>query len=522
MVTPSMMAEHLSGCSLAFMPSCTGQRFEFLAVLAPGVPADEAPAGPGVLACGAPPEALAYLGAHPDAWVLVIHGEGDSFEMPSPLPGRLLFCRSSQPASQVTARLQRLFQALGSWVADLRATLLRGGSYQDLLDHSEAVLGNFTTVSNSEFRLLAFTRSIAIDDPVSQEVVALGYHSPAVVERFQRHGTMRDWETQTRVEAKPAGLTRYPTFDYVFRSHGNYFLHVVMQCNNRPPSPGLRDAFQVLVDHIELAVRQEREERYHLSDEPSRLFGDLINHRPLGQSELRRRLGSAGLVAEGRFTLVALTFADDAAEGQLLPYHAHHARLALPGCAVGVHGTYLLVLDASGALGKEGLAQLQAFVNRHPCTGGLSEPFERMEDFALAFQQAKAAVDLATSPQPPLALQLEERPAVPLYRFGDRFGAWVASVAKVNNRLVAHTAEHGIVAAVAAFDRAHGTEDLRLLYVFLRNERNVRLTCEELFMHRSTLLYRVGRMQERLGFDLDDPAVRQRIMMEYLVRTASA
>lgn len=522
MVTPSMMAEHLSGCSLAFMPSYAGQRFEFLSVLAPGAPVDEAPAGPGVLACGTPPEALAYLGAHPDAWALVVHGEGDSFEMPSPLPGRLLFCRSSQPASQVAARLQRLFQAVGSWVSGLHATLLRGGSYQDLLDGSEAVLGNFTTVSNSEFRLLAFTRGIAIDDPVAQEVVALGYHSPAVVADFKRHGVMRDWETQTKVGFKEAGLTRYPVYDYVFRSHGNYFLHVVMQCNNRPPSPGLRDAFQLLVDHIELAVRQEREERYHLSDEPSRLFGDLINHRPLSRSELARRLGSAGLAAEGDFILAALAFSDDDGEGGYLPYYAHDARTALPRCAVGAHGPYLLVLDTVGTLADEGLAQLQAFVNRHPCAVGLSEPFGRMADFSLAFQQAKAAVDLATSPQPPLALQLEERPAMPLYRFGDRLGAYVASVAKVNNRLVAHTADHGIVARVAAFDRAHGTEDLRLLYVFLRNERNVRLTCEELFMHRSTLLYRVARMQERLGFSLDDPATRQRIMTEFLIRSADA
>ncbi len=522
MITPALIAEHLDGCNLAFSPADAGRRFAFLAVLSPDAASDEALVTPEVLTCGTPAEALAHLKAHPEAWTLVIYGTDEMFELPSPLPPHALFCCSSLPTAQVISRLQGLFFTLGSWEAALDAALLRGGSYQDLLDISEEVLGNFITVSNSEFRLLAFTRSIAIDDPVAQEVVALGYHSPDVVENFKRHGVMRNWETQTKIGFRSAGLTRYPAYDYVFRSHGNYFLHVVMQCNNRPPSPGLRDAFQVLVDHIELAVRQEREERYHLSDEPSRLFGDLINHRPLTRAEIERRLGSVGLAPEGSFALAALSFSDNAAEGQYLPYYAHHARLALPQCAVGAHGPYLLVLDPEGALAESRIAPLQTFVNRHPCAGGISEPFTRIGDFPLAFQQAKAAVDLATSSQPPLALRLDEQPAVPLYRFGDRFGAYVASVAKVNNRLVAHTADHGIVAAVAAFDREHGTEDLRLLYAFLRNERNVRLTCEELFMHRSTLLYRIARMQERLGFSLDDPATRQRIMTEFLIRSADA
>ena len=516
MVTPAMIIECLKTCSVVLPPSCTGQRFGFIATLAPGTSVEDAVGGDDTLACGAPREALAYLDTHPDAWAMIIYGEDDSFKLPASLPDHALFCRATDPCA-AASRLQRLFLAMGGWVAEMRAALLRGGSYQSLLDSSEAILGNFTTVSNSEFRLLAFTRGIPIDDPVSQEVVALGYHSPDVVERFRRHGVMRDWETQMRVEAKPAGLTRYPTYDYVFRSHGSYFLHVVMQCNNAEPSAALRDAFQLLIEHVELALRQEREERYHLSDEPSRLFGDLIDHRPISTAELRRRLGSAGLASQGEFTLVALAFNDGASSERHLPYYAHHARASFPRCAVGIHGAYLLVLDDGGTLLGQDLTQLQAFVNSHPCTAGASEPFGDIADLPLAFQQAKGVIELATSPHPSLALQLEERPTVPLYRFGDYLDAYVALVAKTNNRLAASVARRGVTAKVAAFDREHGTDDLRILYVFLRNERNVRRTGEELFLHRSTLLYRVSRMQERFGFDLDDPATRRRIMAEYLL-----
>ena len=96
----------------------------------------------------------------------------------------------------------------------------------------------------------------------------------------------------------------------------------------------------------------------------------------------------------------------------------------------------------------------------------------------------------------------------------------MAEAAKASSHLVEHSARSGIVPRVVRFDEQHGTGDARLLYCYLRNERNARITCEELFLHRSTLLYRIERMQERFGFSLDDAATRQRILAEYLVLPA--
>ena len=231
---------------------------------------------------------------------------------------------------------------------------------------------------------------------------------------------MKGWETQTRIECRPADFTAHPTLDYVFRMRGSYFLHVVMQCNNRPVTAGLVDEFQLLIDHVEHCAKQEYHERFLLADEPSHLFEDLILRRPVGKGELARRAGALELPSEGSFVLLALYFSEGGSESQFLAYHAQHAKEAFPHCFVGVHGLYVLVLDASGNAPESLAPPVQAFANAHPCTVGASEAFSSLQDFAFAFQQAKKAVEMAMGLRPSLAARYEEKPSAPsVHRFGD-------------------------------------------------------------------------------------------------------
>ena len=55
------------------------------------------------------------------------------------------------------------------------------------------------------------------------------------------------------------------------------------------------------------------------------------------------------------------------------------------------------------------------------------------------------------------------------------------------------------------YDAANRTELCRTLETYLRLERNVVQTAKELFIHRSTFLYRLEKIKEILDSRLDDP-----------------
>ena len=61
------------------------------------------------------------------------------------------------------------------------------------------------------------------------------------------------------------------------------------------------------------------------------------------------------------------------------------------------------------------------------------------------------------------------------------------------------------VRALAAHDREKGTQYCETLYYYLICCRSLQKTCEALFTHRNTVLYRIRRMQEEFGIPLDEP-----------------
>ncbi len=60
------------------------------------------------------------------------------------------------------------------------------------------------------------------------------------------------------------------------------------------------------------------------------------------------------------------------------------------------------------------------------------------------------------------------------------------------------------VLAIARYDRAHETNYLETAEQYVKNRFNAVRTAGELFIHRSTFLYRLERMREQFGLDLDD------------------
>ena len=66
------------------------------------------------------------------------------------------------------------------------------------------------------------------------------------------------------------------------------------------------------------------------------------------------------------------------------------------------------------------------------------------------------------------------------------------------------------------YDRAHQSDLLHTLNVFLRCGGNQSKTAQELFLHRSSLLYRLRRIEDLTGFDLWDNEQRVLLQMCFL------
>ena len=69
---------------------------------------------------------------------------------------------------------------------------------------------------------------------------------------------------------------------------------------------------------------------------------------------------------------------------------------------------------------------------------------------------------------------------------------------------------------LAAYDDAHGSDLLHTLDVFLKCGGNQSKASQELFLHRSSLLYRLRRIEDLTGFNLRDNEQRVLLQMCFL------
>ena len=119
---------------------------------------------------------------------------------------------------------------------------------------------------------------------------------------------------------------------------------------------------------------------------------------------------------------------------------------------------------------------------------GASERFQDPTKAPMASQQAKWALGTAT-------------PAHPLARHGHR-----SSLFGPRSPAEAQMTVEQVLGPLIAYDEEHNAELLRSLQVFLQCNRSWKRAAEELFVHKQTLIYRMGRVEELSGRKLNHTA----------------
>ena len=66
---------------------------------------------------------------------------------------------------------------------------------------------------------------------------------------------------------------------------------------------------------------------------------------------------------------------------------------------------------------------------------------------------------------------------------------------------------------LAERDKSKDTMYLETLYYYLISSRSLKKTCDALFTHRNTVLYRIRRIQEDFLISLDDVAMHTELLL---------
>lgn len=150
-------------------------------------------------------------------------------------------------------------------------------------------------------------------------------------------------------------------------------------------------------------------------------------------------------------------------------------------------------LTLSGKTQEEIRSSLKLFIRDSYLKAGFSRIVRGHMDLRRQYEQAQIALDAGGRKHP--------------YRWIHYFDqiAPVYIMEQITRKLPADMLIHPGIGRLLAFDKEHGTEYTKTLRCYLDHHLNAVQSARELFIHRSTFLYRLEKIREIIGSALTDP-----------------
>ena len=473
-------------------------------------------------------------------------------------------------ALEVFDALLETFSRFSQWTDAMDRICQTGGSIQQLIDVSEPFLINNVVVLDPALKLLGYTKGVPCDDPITQELIAHGYHTEDNIRKFKLHKRFKPWaEARGFIVNDSFEICKYVTVARSFASRSAFSLIMVMMCNVVEPEPYILDAYEMFAERIGFYALRD-----YPGDKPSgsvvdTFLKDLINGQVEGEEAVSERCKFAGIPLQARFSLFYIAAGDSPVPSRRLL--ADVSRVVAPAKTLLMDDDAVVVLsfdsssqharpwsDAGVADNTDNVKsideRLEKMLARYELICGKSAPFTHLSQTSVAYKQAQQACmlggrvygsggvgrtlsggsakdaqgtkDAKDTAAVLSSLCMPKASGSPnaigcVFRFDDLSAAYLASLlSEEQAQVLGMTRAHALLEAIARADARSNTDNYEFLRAYLAYERRTSVVAERLHMHRNNVNYRIGRIEEQFGLDTDNPELRIQLLLAYKLRDA--
>jgi len=392
--------------------------------------------------------------------------------------------------------VQGIFNRYDKWHEKLREILDQNASIQEMLAVSESIFQNPMFVIDSNFHYLAYSGGVSYEtsystsDSGNLDIEKLGQflelHEPSMHVREPLLLRLLDTETLNFNLYEMDSYIGCFTIDYRDRNH---------RASDIPLG-------KILTNMIELALHKFSgilNDNYSVS---RKVLQDIVDGMPVDYEQQRmvetaqkkKKYICAKMKLSSRFAKLPLG------------YICNRVESAFPGSiAFERKGDIICFVEIESAKDQDFAQYLEEkmtlFINSMDLRIGISDPFSDLFSARMYYHQSSAALENGTL----------VRPTEKYYVFQDY--ALTELVINSLGRLPTELFFTDGMRRIAAHDAESSVSYLKTLRVYLNNNMNITKTAADLYVHRSTLLERIARIERELDADLQDSDVRLRLQL---------
>ncbi len=257
------------------------------------------------------------------------------------------------------------------------------------------------------------------------------------------------------------------------------------------------------------------------------LFDNLVQGRYIGAGQLEDYSENTHLPLDAEYRLICIKrrkpdTALDLAElmGSL---HSINSGMSMAVVYEGEAYALLYSKDLDSRLSNQAIEdQLKDLLDPEQFYIALSQVFKDVLNLRLAFKQIQLVERYRTRIdfEAHFVVSSEAEPHL-CYSFEEALRFAIVSADEMDQELRDFSFSHTVLEKILEDDVAHGSNDAQILACYIYHERKATLVAEKLNIHRNTVLYRIDKIENRFGLNLDEGWARMRIMLDMAIYYAS-
>ena len=400
-----------------------------------------------------------------------------------------------EPRQAVLNFLQELYDRYDRWEREMERIVLARGAVQDLLRVSCPVLGNPILVSAQDFHIVA-----QAGDPIDLPDPGLGERGAETVELYA--ALQQDTLYQQMLDCDvpflyPAHILGWRSWNLNLHGQGRAGYRVILAEQDRE----LRDSdaylLSAMAPYVSFLLEQARATEESRSTSGLRsIFRQILSDRTADYMDMSGQLGRLGWVAESRYFCLLLQShyqEENNANDNLICSQIENR---YPGCCCFPYEGCMVSffnLDRCDATLEAIQTEMAYFIRESFLKAGYSRVLRGHSNLRRQYVQARVALEVGSRVSPYLWIHHFNAIAFPYI------------LEQATRRLPGRMLCHEKLLALQEYDAQQKTEYMRTLRTYLDLHLNAMATAKDLFIHRSTLLYRLDKIKTILESDLDDP-----------------
>lgn len=379
--------------------------------------------------------------------------------------------------------VQRVFERYDLWSSKLRAVLNEGSNVQAMIDIGTAVFDNPLILQDSNFSVIAVSGEYAGNpslEPVldSNNIPYLMMADRAPYDRADEHSSVASLQI----------TGRHALYQNIFQQgRFQYRLLVLEMANEFHPSTAA--LLEFISGYIQLAIGFVIDESKESQALPF-VLKCILSGEYKDAGYIEQRLGEFRWLPTHNFICAKI-------HAELADYHNRTMRFmsdrlgaVFPeACIFEYESSIAAFLNLSLSNYNEASVEgsVKSFLQDNNMKAGLSNEFSGFEYLRQYYMQAGEALKLGP----------RIKPYQWLHRFSDVKEQYIleSCTEKLPARMIC---EPGLL-KLREYDERHNQDLYRTLFVYLKNNRKSVAAAKELYIHRSTFLYRLERIWEIMG-----------------------